>query len=655
MKIKLIILTIIFAFTTNLFAQKYKDFSFMQESDFKPNEFQKQEDECVLAQIYSVEYKIEENLEQQFTYTHTVRWVNSDDAIESNNKIYVAERNNTEYLYQKSRIILPSGEIKELEDKDIKEGFYGEGDKKSKYYYYALEGIEKGSIIENVSYRKSKPNYYGSLTYMQEEDVNKYRQTFELIAPEHLLFDFKSMNGLSEVKYDSTFTEGNRWYIEVDSVTKILDQPIFYPDVVKQGVVYKIDRNTSQYRGGITSYAKIVDNIYTSLHPELDKKQQKNISKLSKEIELSKFRTKKEKIRAIENYVKANFQVIDQSMSQLQDVSFILSNKTANERGILMLQLLLYDLADIKYELVITCDRSELRFDKEFEAYLYLDEYLLYFPEIKEFTAPTKKYIRGKFIPDLLSHTYGLFIKNISINGINTAIGKIKFIEALPYNASTDIMKIDVDFAKNPKMPEININKKSTGYSAQYFQPYIHLMDDEEVENIKKTLTKSIDEQLKPDEVTITNIEVNDFGNKPFILSIKSSEHAFVETAGNDLLFKVGQLIGPQAEMYQEKERQFDVESGHNRYYERTIHFNVPEGYTLKNPEVMNYVYKYGKEGNEDMLFESKIQKGEKGYTIESIEYYATIIVEKERFEEYKTIINAAADFNKKVLVFERK
>jgi len=651
---KVICVLLISCFSSILLAQKYENFSFMEESEFDLTEVKKKEAEAILAKTYSIEYEISEQAESQYTYIHTAKWVNSDEAIKSNNKIYLAANENSEYLYQRSRVILPNGEIKELKEEDVKEGVYGEGDEQRKYYYYALEGLEKGSVIESVSYKKTYPSYYGRLVYLQE-DINRYNQTFELICPKHLVFAFKPINGAPDVEHDTTYEDGKRWTIQLDSINKILDQPNVFDNVVKQSIVYKLDRNNAQNRGDITSYSKAGNNIYKNLHPELSKKTQKSIDKIYKELGLKDMSSIKEKISAIENHVKTNYQIVDANYQQLEDLDFILANKTANDDGITTLQLKLLEMSEVKYEIVVTCDRSDLRFDKDFEAYLYLNDYLLYFPQTKEYMAPAEKYLRGKYIPDLLSNNYGLFIKEVTVGEMKTAIGKVKFIEALPYDASKDVMDINIDFSENQSMPEVKIKKTSTGYSAQFFQPYLYLMDEEELSNIEQALGEGISEQMEIAEFAMENIGGNDFGTKPFVFELSSTEHAFVERAGNDLLFKIGELIGPQMEMYQEKDRQYDVEARHNRYYERTITFDVPEGYVLKNAEEMNFAHKFGKEGKENLFFESVIkQEGEK-YIIHCVEYYADIIVPKEQFEEYKTVINAAADFNKKVLILEKK
>ncbi len=635
-------------------AQKYKDFEFEANVDFNMTDAKKAEKESILQKTYAVEYQVSSSAEEQYTFIHTATWVNSDDAIQGNNKIYLAAKESSEYFFQKARVIKPSGDIVVLKDSDIKEGVYGEGDEQRKYFYYALEGLEKGSIIESASYQKSRPNYYGNLVYLQE-DISRYNQTFELICPGHLIFAFKSLNNAPEVVYDTSSTEANRWTIEIDSVERILDQPNIFEDVVKQSLVYKLDRNTGQNRGDITSYSTAAKNIYVGLHPELGKKTQKNIAKIFKELGIKDLSSEKEKIFAIENYTKSSLQIIESNYEQLEDIDFILENKAANEQGISRLQIALLKLAGIKYEVVVTSDRTELRFDPEFEAYFFLDRYLLYFPKSKLYIAPSEKYMRGRFIPDYLTHNYGLFIKGITIGELETAIGKIKFIDALPYTDSKDIMNIDVDFSENTSQPKVQIKKESTGYSALFLQPYMHLLDEEERENAEKSLGEMISDQMEVENLRVENTEENDFGSKPFIFELSSEEHAFVEKAGNDLLFKIGELIGPQVEMYQENDRQFDAESWHKGYYERTITFNIPAGYAVKNLDDLNFGHKFGEEGKENLVFESKIvEEGEK-IKVHCVEYYADIICPKADFEKYKKVINAAADFNKIVLVLEKK
>ena len=64
--------------------------------------------------------------------------------------------------------------------------------------------------------------------------------------------------------------------------------------------------------------------------------------------------------------------------------------------------------------------------------------------------------------------------------------------------------------------------------------------------------------------------------------------HGLVENAGNDFLIHIGETIGKQAELYQEKSRRLPVSVGILHSYFRRIVFHIPQGYTVANPEGIN-------------------------------------------------------------------
>ena len=107
--------------------------------------------------------------------------------------------------------------------------------------------------------------------------------------------------------------------------------------------------------------------------------------------------------------------------------------------------------------------------------------------------------------------------------------------------------------------------------------------------------------------------------------------------------------------MYQDKKRQFDVESENSRRYTRLIKFNVPAGYEIKNIDDLKISCKFGEAEDINILFNSEYNIDKYVVTVTSEEYYTEIIYPKERFEEYQKVINAAADFNKIVLVLQNK
>ncbi len=75
---------------------------------------------------------------------------------------------------------------------------------------------------------------------------------------------------------------------------------------------------------------------------------------------------------------------------------------------------------------------------------------------------------------------------------------------------------------------------------------------------------------------------------------------SWLEKAGNKILVKIGEIIGPQVEMYQEKPRQFDMDVNYPHTLDRTIEFTIPDGYKVKNLNdlVINKVYKDNNESS---------------------------------------------------------
>ena len=107
--------------------------------------------------------------------------------------------------------------------------------------------------------------------------------------------------------------------------------------------------------------------------------------------------------------------------------------------------------------------------------------------------------------------------------------------------------------------------------------------------------------------------------------------------------------------MYQEKPRQLPVELPFPHVLQRIIHLHLPDGYAIKNLKdaEINIVHKEGDEVTMGFVSTAK----QNGQDIEIIinESYKRLSYPLTQFEEFKKVINAAADFNKVVFVLEKK
>ena len=128
-----------------------------------------------------------------------------------------------------------------------------------------------------------------------------------------------------------------------------------------------------------------------------------------------------------------------------------------------------------------------------------------------------------------------------------------------------------------------------------------------------------------------------------------------LEKAGNKLLFKLGELIGNQVQMYQEKPRQLPAEMPFAHVEERKISFEIPQGYTIKNPEDINIDVQYKKDNVVTMGFVSSYKVVNNVLEVYVLETYHELKYPLKEFETFKKVINSSADFNKIVLVLEKK
>ena len=129
----------------------------------------------------------------------------------------------------------------------------------------------------------------------------------------------------------------------------------------------------------------------------------------------------------------------------------------------------------------------------------------------------------------------------------------------------------------------------------------------------------------------------------------------FVSKARDKYLLKLGLLIGPQAEMYQEDKRELPVDSDFRKVYHREIRFTIPEGYKLSNLESINIEVAAKDENGIYAEFTSTYSLDDNVLRILCDEYYKKVHYDLTEYADYRAVINSAADFNKLVLFLERE
>ncbi|MDT0647801.1 DUF3857 domain-containing protein [Zunongwangia sp. F260] len=587
----------------------------------------------------------------EFTMEHRVLWLNSDEKIESFNKVYLPYSLTSELLVNKARVITKDGVVKELNDSKILLATDEETGRK--YKYFAFEGIEKGSFIEYYYVVKQNPSYRGKRVTFQSS-FKKENVEFDLFAPSNLVFKFKSYNGAPEVEQDTLTEDKLHWKLRMSELEGLEEEELAAYDASKAFIVYKLDKNLAGNVSGISSYGNVSQNIYAYYYPEHSKRTQKSIDKFASEATKGAEKTEEALVRKLEFYIKTNVYIADGGGEELEDLDKILDQKVANGTGIVKLYAAVLKSLEIPHEVVFTSNRQNIKFDKVFEANNFLTDCMLYFPNTGAYISPEENSSRYGFPPAYLTDNYGLFVKEVTVGDFTSAVGEIKYIEPVSADQTIDKMTIDVDFEENDlSTTNIKLDRALSGYYGMFIHPFIHLVKEEDLDNFVESFGKRLNENVEIIDKKLVNDDPELFGIKPLKLVLDIKSNAFIEKAGNRYLFKVGELIGQQIQLYQEKERVLPLENEFKRSYYRNINIEVPAGYRFANLDDINIDKEYSKDREEILSFKSFYNVEDGIVHITADEHYRINIIESERYEEYRDVINSAADFNKLTLILE--
>ena len=613
----------------------------IEESD---NDMVAIKDKVVTEFIFEDQNLIEYYLE------HKVLWLNSDDRIEEYTKVYLPIANDASQVVINARIIKKTGEIIVLDKSRI---LRSEGDETGRdFNYYSIDDVEKGSIIEYYYVIKRRPKFQGAMVDIQS-DYDKQTVEFDLYAPSNLRFSFKSFNLETTVKKIESFKEKTHWKFLAKDIKAVNKEDKAPYNAAIGFIMYKLHENTAN-NAIITSYNNVAQNLFDFYYSTYSKLEKKLINKFAKNFKFDDGLRDENKARIIDLFIKENIYISENDSENLTNV---LKTKTANETGVIKLYIALFEKFDVTHEMVLTSNRLQLKFDKDFEATNFLQEFLFYFPASKKYLSPSKFGTRFGFPPPYFMNNFGLFITGYDINGKRKAFSEVKFIEGIPASLSSDEMLIEVNFNTTDLTKNtIALERKLNGYYAMNLHPFMNLIQPNRInEVIDQYFVQNSDKNAKVLKREFINEDPSLFGVKPFVVKFDISSDYFVEKKGDKYLFKLGDLIGPQMEMQQEKKRILPLEAEFNRSYYRTIKIHIPEGYQISNLEDIIIKNSYTTKDKELFIFDSYYTLEGNVLTVIADEHYRETFVAPEIFEAYRTVINSAADFNKVTLVLEPK
>ena len=581
---------------------------------------------------------------------HQLVHVNDEKGIEEFNTIYLGAANSIEVVDIKARAILPGGRLVEIDKKNIKDLTEQDG---SVYKIFAVEGLEKGCELEFFYTYKKEPTYFGRINLQGRHYL--MHTEFELACPERLIFDLKPYNVLLHVS-DTTVNEKHIYRVSNESVRSLEDEKYASYQVNLQRVEYKLSYNSAKGKGQrLFTWNEFAKRVYTR-YTEFSEKELAAVKNFVNKSGWSNTAAPQEKITRVENYLKKNFATReDVNSDDAENMEWVLKNKIASYAGIMRLYGAIFKETDVEFQFVYAADRDDKIIDKSFENWNNCEKPIFYFPQLRKYMAPTELDYRFPFIQPSWGAAYGVYCKPTSIGTFNTAIAEIKPINLEDFAQSYTLLESKVEMNETNDSLVIDMRQSYAGYRGVYYRASYNYSNEEEKRNMQKALEKFGTNSENALNSEFLNTEMESINtNKPFVFHTKVKSSELVEQAGKKILVKLGEVIGPQVEMYQEKPRQLPAVMDYPHFEERSIEFTIPAGYTVKNLKDLNLEHVYKENGETTMGFSSTYTLSGNVLKVHIMEEYRRTVYPMEQFEEFRKIINTSADFNKIILVLEK-
>jgi hypothetical protein len=597
----------------------------------------------------NIEYKVEGKEILQYSTYHRIVGINDDKGIEMYNKVYVPVYSGATITELKARTVTRAGKVINLATEKVKQ-IEEEG---RVYKLFAMEGVEKGCEIEYSYTIKKKPTFFG-MEVFQTSSIPYQKVLFSLAVPTNLKFDAKAFNDFKLSK-DSVFADKRIIVGYDDNVPEIDEEKYAVREPYLKRVEYKLSYNVFRGTERLYTWNDFAKRAYT-IYTTLTSKEEKALAPFISNIKLDDINTPEGKVLAIEDYIKSNIN-IDKNLvgEDAGTIDKIIKSKSANSEGIVHLFASIFEKAGIDYQTVFVGSRDGFPLDESLENWNRLDETVFFFPATGNYISPLSIDLRSPYIPAYWAGTRGLFLKGSTIGSLKTATASFGDIVMQSYDKSGHDMEVSVRFDETLDTLIINSKQILTGYGAAGYRPIYTFLPKDKQNEANLQIIKAVAKSTDIKNIKVENTLLTDYAdNKPLSISadIKSTE--MIERAGNKVLLKIGDIIGPQEQMYQEKPRKLPVELPYPHALDRKIILEIPQGYNIKNLNDLNINIEH-KEGNEaTMGFVSMYERNGNTINIDVKESYKKIKYPISQFEDFRKVINASADFNKIVLVLEK-
>jgi hypothetical protein len=365
--------------------------------------------------------------------THTIIKLYANADIKNRNRMAFTKEAAENIINCKGRLIDAEGKITILTKADVKElptlknkedeEEAEEETENEKSYGLIFEEAKAGDIIEFFYVLKLGSIPESRRFVLQDQYTNKNVE-FTLILPEYLKADVRSYNGFPEVQ-DTVIEKTKLRYAHTftPEIPGYNDDPNSFFRSSLQTVEFMIAYNYTNNKGRFNTaanYGTILQNALSNP----SKGDMKALKKIIAKMSISKEMSEREKIREIELFAKKNYIYISSSHPAVQGIEGIHKTGFGNMVGFTRLFYQLFQHHNIPFELVMTSNKMNIKFDKDFDSNINMDELLFHFPNISEYISPDWMNFRLGLPPYVLTGQNAIAYEIVTMGKMTTFLPK---------------------------------------------------------------------------------------------------------------------------------------------------------------------------------------------------------------------------------------
>ena len=638
------IIATLLSFSFFILAQAQRHTSYDWEKNptiSKLTQSEKKESAIGIKEIVFVEYVFSflSNSIRVYETHHTIVRANDEVAIQKNNKVYIPLSQIKDIISIKARAINTRGDIQNFDQQNIKEVQNVKG--YGAFKIFAIEGVERGSDIE-VLYRVEK-NYspFGGQIIQQEHPIREYDFYFIYGDLNASVKSYHTDISFKPFRYQGKKAE----HLALKNVPAKVEEDYATPEANRSQIAYQCFDPTI-HLSQREVFNRVINNISDGYFPGLIKERIKR--SVDQIIEGAKSKDAYTRAALIDHYVKTNFTIVENNNPELNNINYILTNKSASKTGIVKVYAQYLSAMDIAYEIVFTANRFLHKVDPTFFSIKNVSEQLIYLPTIKKYIAADRIEHRLGEAPFNIYGNAGIFVNKQGVIGF-------KRISQITEDYSLIKREIIIAIDTQEEVAIIDEYQEYSGHWAVLNRAVMSLSAEQDQNSLQDNLTGSGIEDKKTEKFELVNDHILQLEyNTPFVVNSRITSQALIQNAGKMYIFEIGKVIGTQSELYQEKKRVHQIEMQYPNRYRYDIRLKIPKGHKLDGLGALKIHKELTHNGKLLCFFHSDYQIVDNELKITIDEVYTTNEIPLKDYEEFRQVINAASDFNKATILIEQ-